>query len=82
MDPEKKYRIAVIDYLLFHTNTSRTYDYFRRFDGSYVGILKNNYRVILKNWLIKNGYNKGALLNADDYDSNLSQFNRTEIIAE
>ena len=82
VDPEKKYRIAVIDYLLFHTNTSRTYDYFRRFDESYVGILKNNYRVILKNWLIKNGYNKGALLNADDYDSKLSQFNRTEIIAE
>ena len=73
----QKYRIACLDYLAFHTNTSRNYDYFRSFDGVGVGYLSANYRVILRNWLIRNNYNKGTALNASDFNSSLDAFNRS-----
>lgn len=73
----QKYRIACLDYLAFHTNTSRNYDYFKSFDGVGVGYLSANYRVILRNWLIRNNYNKGTALNASDFNSSLEAFNRS-----
>lgn len=73
----QKYRIACLDYLAFHTNTSRNYDYFRSFDGVGVGYLSANYRVILRNWLIRNNYNKGTALDASDFNSSLDAFNRS-----
>lgn len=71
------YQIACLDYLLYHTNTSRYYNYFPSFDGTTVGHLNNNYRVILKNYLIDNSYNTGKHLSSDNYSSSLDKFNRS-----
>ncbi len=70
------YKVAVIDYLLFHTNSARYYNYFPSF-RNVMGTLSNNYRVLLKNWLISNGYNTGKAMEADDYSSSVSMFNRS-----
>lgn len=78
IDPDQYYKIACLDYLLFHTNVYRNYDYFSSFDGHVEATLKENYRVILKNWLIENGYqNSDKALSANDYSSSLSSFNRS-----
>ena len=70
------YKVAVIDYLLFHTNSARYYNYFPSY-RNIEGTLSNNYRVLLKNWLISNGYNTGKAMKADDYSSSVSMFNRS-----
>ena len=70
------YKVAVIDYLLFHTNSARYYNYFPSY-SNIEGTLSNNYRVLLKNWLISNGYNTGKAMKADDYSSSVSMFNRS-----
>ena len=72
----QKYKIAVLDYLLFHTNSYRYYDYFSDTKGNYIGKLSDNYRIILKNWLISNGYASAKLLDANDYSSSLTSFSR------
>ena len=73
----QKYRIACLDYLLFHTNSSRYYDYFSSFNGTTIGHLSNNYRIILKNWLISNKYNTGTSLSASNFSSSLAAHNRS-----
>lgn len=71
------YKIACLDYLMYHTNSSRYYDYFPNNNGRYIGALSDNYRVILRNWLIKNKYNSGnKTLSSDDYSSSLVSFSR------
>lgn len=72
----KKYRVACLDYLLFHTNTNRVYDYFFDAQGVYLDELEDNYRIILKNWLIDNGYVNGNALNSSDYSSSSESFSR------
>lgn len=72
----QKYKIAVLDYLLYHTNRYRYYDYFESFNGVANVHLSDNYRVILRNWLINNGYNKGKNLNPNNYKSSLDSYNR------
>ena len=72
------YKIAVLDYLLFHTSTNRYYDYFKTFDGVADTYLSNNYRVILKNWLINNGYNRyGNVLSNENFSG--SSFDRSRV---
>ena len=73
------YRIAVIDYLAIHTNTSRDYDYFP--SARVVDTLNYNYREILYRWLIDNNYHSGARLYASDFSSSLEQFNRHFVVA-
>lgn len=73
------YRIAVIDYLAIHTNTSRNYDYFP--SARVVDTLNYNYREILYRWLIDNNYHSGAGLYASDFSSSLEQFNRHFVVA-
>ncbi len=80
IDPNKKYKIATIDFLLFHTNVRRYYDYFSSFSGTPIGVLNDNYRVILKNWLKTNGYKDGLALNPNDFSSSLPQHNRNSLI--
>ena len=75
-ESDKYYKIACIDYLLYHTNTSRNYDYFPTFNESSVAKLDKNYREILRDWLIDNGYNQGKELNRDDYSSYNQLFNK------
>ena len=71
IDYSKKYKIAVVDYLAFHTNESRYYDIFPDNNGAYVGHLQDNYRDILKYWFARNGYTSGehTLYASDFYDS-------------
>ena len=72
----KKYKVACLDYLLFHTNANRVYDYFFDAQGVYIDSLEDNYRIILKNWLIDNGYANGKALNSSQYSSYLDSFSR------
>ncbi len=74
------YKIAVLDYLLYHIqvrdNDTRYYNYFYYFDGNPDSQLTNNYRVILKKWLLNNGTG----LNSSNYSSSNAQFNRNRIV--
>ena len=81
IDRNKTYRIAVIDYLLFHTNEARYYNYFRSFNGEYVAKLDDNYRIILKNYLIDNGYSSGKRLSSSNYSNSIDKFN-SELLYE
>ena len=74
VDSSQKYKIAVIDYVAFHTNSYRDYDYFPDNAGNYVDILHSNYRLLLKKWLADNGYKTGKALNANDFVGD--QFNK------
>ena len=80
IDPYSTYKIAVIDYLLYHTNAERRFDYFYYFDGTPDAQLSMNYRLIIRKWLKDNGYNNGVPLNASDYSSYLSCFDRSRIV--
>ena len=80
INPNETYKIAVLDYLGFHTNEARYYDYFPSANGQYSGILQNTYRPILKNWLINNHYADGTYtLNASDFASNVERHNKSTI---
>ena len=73
------YKIAVIDYVYFHTNGNRDYDYFPQTAGTSIVTLEKNYREILRDWLIDNHYNTGTQLKASDYYSSLWQHNKTQL---
>lgn len=79
INPNQYYKIACLDYLLFHTNDSRYYDYFRYFDGTVSGQLSDNYRIILREWLLANGYDKGKAMSPSDYSNSVDSFNRSLI---
>ena len=79
IDPNSYYKIAVIDYLLYHTNSNRSFDYFYYFDGQPDDQLSMNYRLILKKWLKDNGYNTGALMSSSDYSVYMECFDRSRI---
>lgn len=79
----KTYKIACLDYLAFHTNSSRYYDYFRDNNGRYVGTLSKNYRLILKDWLTTKGYNSGTALNPANFEtSSVERFNNIGQLSE
>lgn len=73
------YYIAVIDYLLFHQNSAREYNYFRSaFTSGFTPIpLENsnyddgtfNYRIITRDWLLDKQEN-GNIIDPDDYSGN------------
>ena len=73
------YKIAVIDYVYFHTNSSRDYDYFNETGGTSTVTLEKNYREILRDWLINNHYNTGTQLKSSSYYSSLWQHDRTQL---
>ena len=56
------YKIAVLDYVYFHTNVERYYDYFHITGGTSTTTLSNHYRDILINWLTSNNYDKNQPL--------------------
>ena len=76
INEDKYYKIASLDYLLYHTNPSRYYDYFRSFNGTIINKLNKNYRLILRDWLIENGYNNGKSISSSSFASSLTSFNR------
>ena len=71
-----KYLIATIDYLAFHTNERRFYDYFPDNNGNYIAKLDLNYREILRNYLLDNNFNSGVTLSSGDYSSRLSNHSK------
>ncbi len=73
------YKIAVLDYLAFHTDDQRDYDYFDDNNGNYIDVLDDNYRIILKKWLHEKGYDAGKALYPYDFDSERSIYKRTNI---
>ena len=73
------YQIACIDYLLYHTDDDRYYNFFYSFNDTIVDKLSDNYRVILRDWLLENHYDKGISLNSNDYSNNVPCFNRSLI---
>ena len=77
INPNGKYKIAVLDYLYFHTNELRYYDYFPTTGGTSYVTLDKNYREILRDWLKDNGYANGKELLAADYSSSLWNHDRT-----
>ena len=81
INPYSYYKIAVLDYLLYHTNSSRYYNYFSSFDGHPDDSLSMNYRHILRKWLKDNHYNSGAYLSYYDYNSSNNQFNKTRLVS-
>ena len=73
------YTVAVIDYLLFHTNASRSYNYFSHGSNwlEILGTLKKDgkdylYRDVLADYL--RGYS--GTLNSSDYQSSRSEFKK------
>ena len=81
IDSSKTYKIAILDFVFDHTNLSRDYDYFPTSDHNQeIEVLDDNYRVILKDWLKDNGYNKGKLLKSSDYSNSVNGFNKNHYI--
>ena len=76
INEDKYYKIASLDYLLYHTNPSRYYDYFRSFDGVVINKLNKNYRLVLRDWLIENGYDSGKSISPSSFSNSVTQFNR------
>lgn len=72
LDQNKKYKVACIDHLAFHTNDNRDYDYFSDNAGASIGALSQNYRLILKDYLKGKGYSDGLLLSSDNYSTDSS----------
>ena len=81
IDPNAYYKIAVVDFILCHTNVKRYYDYFSHFDGQIIDKLDDNYRVILKNWLIDNGYNNKKKLDSSLFLNTNPEFDKESLIA-
>ena len=81
INPNSYYKIAVLDYLLYHTNSRRYYDYFSSFDGRPDASLSMNYRLILRKWLKDNGYNTGTNISSYDYSSSNYQFDTSRLVS-
>ena len=73
----EKYRVACIDYLAYHTNSNRYYDYFPDNNGAYITKLSLTYRQIFRNWLASEGYKDGVQLNSNCFSSSLTTFSKT-----
>lgn len=81
INPNQYYKIAVLDYLLYHTSNKRYYDYFSSFDGHPDAYLSMNYRLILRKWLKDNRYNTGVNLSTNDYSSSNYQFDTSRLVS-
>lgn len=73
----QKVRVACIDYLAFHTNSRRYYDYFPDNNGNYVAKLTKTYRNILIDWLKDEGYADGRVLFNTQFSSTMAPFRKT-----
>jgi len=79
IDPNETYTIATIDYLAFHTNANRYYDYFQTLEV--IDYLKDGdepyiYRDILADWI----KNQNGAINADDYSSSIWNYDRSQLV--
>ena len=76
------YKVACLDYLAFHTNSNRSYNFFPDNNGRYIGTLSKNYRLILKDWLTTKGYNSGTALDPSNFEKSSTKFNNKGQITE
>ena len=74
INPDSYYKIAIIDYLLYHNNSRRYYDYFPSFNGHPQAELSVNYRLILRDWI-----KKQTSLNYYDYSNNNAVFDGSRL---
>lgn len=80
MNSSSEYLVAVIDYLLWHTDAERNYDYFNHNSGymEIVDTIKNSngenflYRDILANYL----HNQNTTIVSSDYSSSNSEYTK------
>lgn len=77
--------MACIDYLAFHNDVEREFDYFpsiTNYELSSIEKLDGTYRDILTDWLSDNGYvgTNARTLYASDYSSDLPQFSTSSIV--
>ena len=77
IDPNGTYTIAVIDFIYLHTNSDRDYNFFPESAGTSTTTLSKNYREILKDYLINEGYASNKTLDPDDFQSSSWAYNRT-----
>ena len=77
IDPDGTYKIGTIDFLCYHTGEDRNYDYFPEHGGQYTLDYGANYRDTLARWLRLELLDKGRELNASNYDSSLSMFDKS-----
>ena len=80
-------KIACLDYLAFHTNANRSYDYFKSVvqytDIDTVPHLQKNYREVLVDWLKANDYDKeGHPLYDYQFSDSEREFNRWDLACE
>ena len=81
----QRYKMACIDYLAFHNDVEREFDYFpsiTNYELSSIEKLDGTYRDILTDWLSDNGYvgTNARTLYASDYSSDLPQFSTSSIV--
>ena len=85
LESGKTYKIAAIDYLAFHTNARREYNYFpsvKNYQINEIEKLDGTYRGILCSWLKKNGYASGEkTLSSENFSSSLPKFSKDSITA-
>ena len=80
-ESSQKYKIAVIDYLYYHTDEERYYDYFNYTGGTSNIILSKNYRETLRGWLKDNEYNTGnKALDPGDFSNSVWQFDKSDML--
>ena len=86
IESNKYYKIAVIDYLLFHQNASRNYNYFRSaFESGNtfepIALTKNgqtyNYRQITRDYLLANSTIAASVYVYDNNNTNTNLLNST-----
>ena len=77
IDRNAYYRVAVLDYVYFHTNTERAYDYFYYTGGTATTHLTTHYRNILIDWLDNNHYDEGTQLNSSDFSNSSWNHDKT-----
>ena len=62
------YKVAVTDYIAFHTNASRQYNFWPYGAKHVYGVLSKDYRTIVCDYLVEKGYTSGAAtLSAADF---------------
>ena len=77
IDPNGLYKIAVIDFIYLHTDSSRRYNFFPETAGSSTTTLTKTYREILKDYLRTAGYSSGTALNPADFETSSWSHDRT-----
>ncbi len=78
IESNKYYKIAVLDYLLYHIDSNHNYNYFKAFDGNPDAQLEKNYRLILRDWL---RLQKSGSISSSNFYGSGTAFDRSRIVS-